>query len=71
MNERVMMMFALVNEVFFRWIKSVSELTASLLGRFVSPTIVRLVEDEDGEFVLQRPEAVGAVKVPSASTVRR
>ena len=26
MNERVMMMFALVNEVFSRWIESVSEL---------------------------------------------
>jgi general secretion pathway protein L len=65
MNERVMMMFALVNEVFSRWIESVSELTASLLGRFVSPTIVRLVEDEDGEFVLQRPEAVGAVEFAS------
>src|SRR6185312_9667773 len=65
MNERVMMMFALVNEVFSRWIESVSELTASLLGRFVSPTIVRLVEDEDGEFVLQRPEAVDTVEFAS------
>ena len=55
-------MFALVNEVFCRWIESVSELTANLLGRFVSPTTIRLIEDEHGEFVVQRPEAVRGVE---------
>ena len=62
MNERIKAMFALVNEVYCRWIESVSELTANLLGRFVSPTTIRLIEDEQGEFVVQRPDAVRGVE---------
>jgi len=54
MNERVMITFAPISEAFYRWIDTVGELAAGLLGRIISPTTVRLVEEGDSEFVLQR-----------------
>jgi general secretion pathway protein L len=42
-----------ISEVFSRWIDSVCDLTASLLGRFASPRTVRLIEESNNEFVLQ------------------
>jgi general secretion pathway protein L len=63
MNERAEKAFVLVSDVFSRWIDSVSELIASLLGRFVSPTTVRLVEDDRGEFELRRPDSIGGIQL--------
>jgi len=47
------MALAAISEVLSHWIDSVCDLTASLLGRFASPRTVRLVEENNNEFVLQ------------------
>jgi general secretion pathway protein L len=43
---------------FFRWIDAVAGTVVILLGWFASPRVIRLVEDENGEFVLYANQQV-------------
>src|SRR5262245_52365389 len=67
MNQNVITV-STVRDSFSQWIDSVAQLAASLLRRVSSPTIVRLVEIEPGEFRLQSGE--GAAVEPVAGRLR-
>jgi len=53
MNRIATMKFPSINEAFSRWFDSVAESTASLLGHFSSPRMLRLVEQKNGDFALE------------------
>ena len=53
MNKSPVLPFKAISEAFVSWIDSAGELTAGLRGRIVSPDIVRLTEDGNGEFAVQ------------------
>jgi general secretion pathway protein L len=46
--------FAMIEDTFFCWIDSVGGMVASLLDRFSTPRTVQLIEDEDGQFEIQK-----------------
>ena len=55
------MMFASISAAYARWIDSVGDLAAGLLGRFASPRTVRLVEHGNDEFeVAPKDDTTGA-----------
>src|SRR5262245_25216146 len=47
-----------IGQAFSCWIDTVADLSASLLCRFASPRTIRLVEDENGELVVQPDRGV-------------
>jgi len=51
-----MTIFPAIAQGFSRWIDCVSDTVATLLGWVATPRIIKLSEDESGEFVLQRDE---------------
>ena len=53
MNKSLVLPFKAISEAFVCWIDSAGESTAGLRGRIVSPDIVRLTEDENGDFAVQ------------------
>jgi general secretion pathway protein L len=62
-----MKILATIAQGFFRWIDAVAGTFVTLLGRFASPRVVKLVEDENGEFVLDAGEQI----IGSSSTDER
>ena len=58
MNTKASATVGSIGEIFSCWIDSVANLFASLLERFSSPDVVRLVEDQSGEFVIQADRTV-------------
>src|SRR5262245_65628131 len=67
MNQNVITV-STVRDSFSQWIDSVAQLAASLLRRVSSPTIIRLVEIEPGEFRLHSSE--GAAVEPVTGRLR-
>jgi general secretion pathway protein L len=49
---------ATIIQGFFRWIDAVAGTIVILLGWFASPRVIKLVEDENGEFVLYAGQQV-------------
>jgi general secretion pathway protein L len=70
MKQSVMIAVADTNEAFSRWIDSVAQMAASLLGRIGSPSTIRLVEAENGEFRLQLIKGATVGKVASPLRIR-
>ena len=60
MSTKIVVIFNSIGEAFSCWIDSVADLAASLLGRFASPRTVRLVEDENSDFVVQSDQGAAA-----------
>src|SRR5215470_9330132 len=58
MNTKPVVAVGSIGEVFSSWIDSVANLFAGLLDRFSSPPIIRLVEDQAGDFAIQASRAV-------------
>ena len=58
-----------IAEGFTRWIDSVAGTFVIWLDRFTPPRVVKLVEDENGEFVLRMDEPTGAAS-PASERVR-
>jgi len=53
MNKTVAMTLIAIRDACSRWIDSVANFVSDMLGRFASPRTIRLVENENGEFVPQ------------------
>ena len=59
------MTFTAVSELFSRWIDSVCDVAAGVLGRFVSRHTVRLIEEGHDEFVVQASGQASSSKIAS------
>jgi general secretion pathway protein L len=57
--------FTAISEVFSRWIDSVCDVAAGVLGQFVSRQTVRLIEEGHDEFVLQASGQASSSKIAS------
>jgi len=53
MNKTVTMTLIAIRDACSRWIDSVANFVSDMLGRFAPPRTIRLVENEDGDFVPQ------------------
>ena len=58
MNKTVIATFTASEAAFSRWMDSVEQVAISFLSRFSSPRTVQLIDDGNGEFVLQANEGV-------------
>ena len=59
------MTFTAISEVFSRWIDSVCDVAAGVLGQFVSRHTVRLIEEGHDEFVLHASGQASSSKITS------
>jgi general secretion pathway protein L len=57
--------FTAISEIFSRWIDSVCDVAAGVLGQFVSQHTVRLIEEGHDEFVLQASGQASSSKIAS------